>query len=272
MAKRTGKRVMVTGASRGIGRAAAIAFAARGDDVVLVARSSDGLAAAAREAEALGVHAEAIPIDVTDQASVTAGVERALARGPVDTLVNNAGVFQQTLFLSQDPAWQRHELDVNYFGAQRVTRAILPSMIARGAGTIVNVSSLIGSIPCPTVANYCASKAALDAWSHALRGEVAHHGVRVVVFIPSHTETEQAMETTSFDGVPAMKVSYTVKQLLHAADRAPRRFAVSPVFRAFLRVAGIFPGWAEGQMRKSTRRLVDRPAIDVDRRRLNAQP
>jgi short-subunit dehydrogenase len=177
--------------------------------------------------------------------------------GPIDVLVNNAGVFQQALFLAQDRAWQQHEMNVNYFGAQRVTRAVLPSMLDRGRGTIVNVSSLVGSIPCPTVANYCATKAALDAFSHALRGEVQGRGLRVVVFVPSHTDTEQARETTRFDGVPAMTVEYTVRQLLHAVDRAPRRFAVSPVFRMFLRVAGVFPGWAEAEMRKSTRALVD---------------
>ena len=143
----------------------------------------------------------------------------------------------------------------NFFGAQRVTRAVLPSMLSRRSGTIVNVASLLGAIPCPTAANYGATKAALINWSHALRGEVDRHGVRVVVFLPSHTATEQAKQVR-FDGVTSLPVDYVVTQLLRATDRAPRSFAASPVFRAFLRLAGLFPGWAERQMRRSTESLL----------------
>ena len=183
------RRVLVTGASRGIGRATALALARRGERVVLCARSREGLEAVAREA---GERAEIAVLDVTDDESVARALGEILARGPVDVLVNNAGVYEQQLFLAQDPAWQRREMEVNYFGALRVTRAVLPSMLTRGRGTIVNVSSLIGAIPCPATASYCASKAALNAWTHALRGEFSHRGVRTVVFMPSHTATEAA--------------------------------------------------------------------------------
>lgn len=246
-------RVLVTGASRGIGRQAALAFARRGSSVVLAARSGPELATLARECAALGVDAQPVVLDVTDDDSVRDGVRAALDRGPIDVLVNNAGIFGQDRFLAQDPAWRRREMDVNYFGPQRMACAVLPSMVARGSGTIVNVSSIVGAIPCPTVANYSGTKAALNAWSHALRGEVAHRGVKVVVFLPSHTDTAQAQETTTFEGVPALPVAYTVGQLLVAVDRAPRQFAASPVFRMFLRLAGLFPGWAEGRMAATTR-------------------
>lgn len=254
------RRVLVTGASRGIGRQTALALARRGDRVVLCARSRSELEAIA---ERIGPRAEVLPMDVTDDASVAAAIEAALARGPIDVLVNNAGVYDQRLFLDQDPAWQRREMEVNYFGALRVTRAVLPSMLARGVGTIVNVSSLIGAIPCPATASYCATKAALNAWSHALRGEVAHHGVRVVVFLPSHTDTAQA-QRTRYDGVRSLPVEYVAEELLRAMDRAPRSFAASPVFRVFLRLAGLFPAWAERQVAGSTRALVrelERPAL-----------
>jgi short-subunit dehydrogenase len=262
-------RILVTGASRGIGRATALLLARRGVRVVLAARSESELDALARAIDELGGTAEVLSLDVSDDASVADGIARTLAHGPVDALVNNAGVFDQRPFLAQDPAWQRHEMDVNYFGAQRVTRAVLPAMIRRGTGTIVNVSSLVGAIPCPTVANYCGTKAALNAWSHALRGEVARHGVRVVVFMPSHTATEQALASTRFDGVPALPVDYTAAQLVKALDRAPRSFAASPVFRMFLRLAGIFPAWAERQMAASTKALLEPTkahALTADRR------
>jgi short-subunit dehydrogenase len=245
-------RILITGASRGIGRATALALAARGDHLVLCARSEEELAQVAREA---GGRAEAVPMDVTDEDSVCRAVSRALAGGPIDALINNAGIYSQGPFLRQPEEQQRREMEVNYFGALRVTRAVLPSMIERRKGTIVNVSSLLGAIPCPAVANYSATKAALNAWTHALRGEVDPYGIRTVVFMPSHTDTEQARSTT-FEGVTVLPLDYTVSQLLHALDRAPRSFAASPVFRTFLRLAGVFPAWAEAQMRATTRALL----------------
>jgi len=249
------RRILITGASRGIGRTTALALARRGDRVIIAARSAEALHRLAREIEALGGAAEVAVLDVTDADSVRSAADAILAGGPVDVLVNNAGVFRQERFLGQDPAWRRHEMDVNLFGAQRVTEALLPSMIGRGVGTIVNVSSLLGAIPCPTAAHYSATKAALNAWSHALRGEIARHGLRVVVFLPSHTDTEQG-RTVRFDGVRALPVAYTASQLVRAIDRAPRTWVASPVFRAIARLAGVFPGWAEARMRSSTEALL----------------
>ena len=148
---------------------------------------------------------------------------------------------------------------MNYLGALRMTRAFLPSMIAARRGTIVNVSSLLGAIPAPASANYSATKAALNAWSHALRGEVAPHGVKVVVFMPSHTDTE-AGKSTRFEGVHVLPVAYVVKELLRAIDRTPRSWVSSPVFRMFVRLAGIFPGWAERQMQKTTKHALALPS------------
>ncbi|MEZ4448414.1 MAG: SDR family NAD(P)-dependent oxidoreductase [Nannocystaceae bacterium] len=248
------RRVLVTGASRGIGRAAAEGIAARGATVVLAARAASGLEEVARAIEAKGGRAERAVMDVSDDDSVEAAAREVLARGPVHVVVNNAGVFDQRPFLAQPAETQRRELEVNYFGALRVTRALLPAMLERREGLVVNVSSMVGAIPCPTVANYSASKAALEAWTHALRGEVAGRGVQVMVFRPSHTDTEQARTTTTFDGVPMMTVEYTVGQLLRAIERRPRVFTVSPVFRLFVRLAAIFPAWGERQMARSTAR------------------
>ncbi len=256
MSTDSSKRILITGASRGIGRATALELARRGHRLVLAARDLDRLHEAAREVEAAGSVAQVVELDVTSDASVERAAEEILAEGPLDVLINNAGVFQQRVFLEQDPAWARHEMDVNYFGAQRVTRALLPAMARRRSGTIVSVSSLLGAIPAATVANYCGTKAALNAWSHALRGEVERHGVRVVVFMPSHTATEHAMEATRFDGVYALPVDYTAKQLVRATERAPRSMAASPVFRMFLRLAAVFPAWAERQMNASTRAML----------------
>lgn len=252
----TGRRVVVTGASRGIGRAAAEALAARGAEVVLAARTRLQLEEVARGIADRGGRAEVIELDVSDAASVEAGAREVLARGPVHVVVNNAGIFDQRPFLEQDPRQQQRELEVNYFGPLRVARAFLPAMMAQRDGLIVNVSSMVGAIPCPTVANYSASKAALEAWTHALRGEVRHAGVHVMVFRPSHTDTEQARTTTTFEGVPFMRLDYTVAQLLKAMAKRSRVFTVSPVFRVFVRLAALFPAWGERQMAKTTARAV----------------
>ena len=152
-----------------------------------------------------GARVDTIALDVANEEEVSRVLGARMDERPADMLVNNAGVVMPGRFLELASKEFRQMMEVNYFGALRVTRAVLPSMIARRSGTIVNVSSIVGAVPCPTVASYCGTKAALNAWSHALRGEVAQHGVRVVVFLPSHTDTEQALASTRFDGVIALR-------------------------------------------------------------------
>lgn len=250
------QRVVITGASRGIGRHTALALARRGVHLVLVARQVGPLEAVAAEARSCGAGSvQVVTLDVTDEVSVKAGAQAILALGPVDVLINNAGGCEQAPFLQRTAANLEYEMSVNYFGPQRMLRALLPAMLERGSGTVLNVSSLLGAVPCPTTANYSGAKAALNAWSHALRGEVAARGVRVVVFMPSHTDTESA-HRLRFDGVYILPLEYTVKQLLWALDNTPRSYTTSPFFRLFVWLAGVFPGWAERRMAESTRALL----------------
>jgi short-subunit dehydrogenase len=250
------QRIVITGASRGIGRHTALALAQRADHLILVARQIGPLEEVAAEALKRGAaSAQVVSIDLTDAASVENGAREILEVGPVDVLINNAGSCVQAPFLQRTAADLEHEMSINYFGAQRMVRAVLPSMLARGSGTILNVSSLLGAVPCPTTANYSGAKAALNAWSHALRGEVSERGVRVVVFMPSHTQTESGSHAR-FDGVYILPLEYTVEQLLFALDHKPRSYTTSPFFRLFVWLAGVFPGWAERQMANSTRALL----------------
>jgi NAD(P)-dependent dehydrogenase (short-subunit alcohol dehydrogenase family) len=182
---------VVTGASSGIGKAVALAFAAAGARVALVARSAAKLEAVAQEARQRGGNALAVPTDVTERAQVDAMVERVLREfGRIDVLVNNAGIG------AHGPFWQTPYEDferivrVNFFGAAYCTSAVLPHMIARHAGRIVNVSSIIGKRAYPGNAAYCASKFALEGFAEALRTEVRHHGIRVIQVCPGFTETE----------------------------------------------------------------------------------
>lgn len=184
------RRILVTGASRGIGRETALQLAAAGHTVILAARDEPALIALAQEIVRRGGQAETLPLDLTDDVQVQAAVTALQRRGGCDVLVNNAGLSEQAEFLLQSVAEQRAEMELNYWGSLRITRALLPAFIARGTGLIVNVSSLLGSVAAPTTANYGATKAALEAWSHALRGEVSRFGVQVTVFVAPHTQTE----------------------------------------------------------------------------------
>lgn len=252
------RRILITGASRGIGRATALHLASQGHSVILAARQSDSLEQAAREALALGGRVEVVCLDVTDEREVNVTIARLLEVGPIDVVVNNAGTCVQREFLEQTPEEQRSEMDLNYFGVQNVTRAVLPAFIKRGEGYLVNVSSLLGTSAAPTTANYSASKAALEAFSDGLRGEVRRSGIHVTVFVAPPTQTELG-HGTEFRGVAVLPAAYVAQQLAHAIHRMPRRAAAGPIYGALLRVAGWFPGWMERQMCKSVAHLLAAP-------------
>jgi len=248
----TPKRILITGASRGIGRETARLLAAAGHTVVLAARDAAALEAVATELRAAGGRVEAVPVDVTDDASVDTAVTKLLADAPCDVVVNNAGVCEQDAFLDQPLAQQRAEMELNYWGAVRLTRALVPAFVRRGAGLVVNVSSLLGSVASPTTANYGATKAALESWSHALRAELAGTGVGVTVFVAPHTDTEMGRRVR-FEGVTSLPVAYTARQLVRAIDRAPRRYAGSPVYDVLLLLARLFPAFFEARVGASAR-------------------
>jgi short-subunit dehydrogenase len=182
-----GAVVVVTGASRGIGRAVARAAAARGARVGLVARSRGDLEDVLAEAGGNGVVA---PADVADPAALEralSAVEEAL--GPIDVLVNNAGIGAYGRFAETDPVVVERVLAVNYLAAARAMRLVLPGMLERGRGHVVNVASVAGRIAPPFEAAYAASKFALIGLSEAVDLEVAGRGVRVSVVDPGVVAT-----------------------------------------------------------------------------------
>jgi len=242
------KVVFVTGASRGIGLETARAFASAGARVVLGARTESDLVAAAREIEARGGSAFAVLLDVTSDASVAQAVAAATRHfGRIDVLVNNAGVSAQALVADADFETLTRQMDVNYFGVVRMVRALLPAMLERGEGTILNIGSVAGRVPYPSMATYGASKAALHAFSQALRGEVAHRGVSVVTVIPGHS-SGGAGATVALDG-PTLETPAQIARTVVRAAARPRREVVSGwPNRIFLRVARLSPWFAEGAM------------------------
>jgi 3-oxoacyl-[acyl-carrier protein] reductase len=190
----TGKKAIVTGAGKGIGRAIASALAARGVHLGLLARSAadlDALAAGLRREH--GITSAVAVADVADRPSVeaaTASLRDAL--GGLDIVVNNAGIAQAGTVLTMTPdAWERH-FAVNVFGVYYVTRAVLPGMIAQGGGDIINVSSTAGDRGAATLSAYSASKAAVSRFSESVAQEVRKHNIRVTTLLPSTVNTEMA--------------------------------------------------------------------------------
>lgn len=185
------RHALITGAGRGIGRAVAVALAREGLDVSLLARSGAELDAAARECRVLGVRAFPRVCDLLEPDSVDGAVRDAAdALGPVDVLVSNAGVFLDKPVTATSLEEWRRVLDVNLTGAFVVTKAVLPSMIEREFGIILQVASTAGLQGYHGQSAYCASKHGMLGFARALQLEVQKYGIRVHALCPGGVETE----------------------------------------------------------------------------------
>jgi short-subunit dehydrogenase len=249
------KTVFITGASRGIGLAMARAFGQSGATVLMLARQRDTLEREARALQAEGLRVWWHMADVTDGASVHNAVAAAMAaHGRIDVLVNNAGQGHQRPFLQQSMAQARGEMDTNYFGVLHMLHAVLPHMLAADSGVVLNVSSVCGMVGTPSMANYSASKAALNLLIHSLRGELAHTRIRLGLLVPGHTATELG-RSNRFDRVPindpVRVAGVAVKAVLNPR---PEWFASSD--RMLYRLGRLSPRLAEWIMAGTTRAVM----------------
>jgi 3-oxoacyl-[acyl-carrier protein] reductase len=189
---------IVTGGARGIGGAIAAAFAAEGADVVIADRLGADVAAPVVAAiEGAGRRALLVPTDVTDEAQVRAMVDRAhSAFGAVDVLVNNAGTVSQHRFHELPVEEFDRVVAVNLRGVFLCTRFVLPRMLERGSGCIINVASQLGQIGGTEMVHYSASKAAVIGLTKALAREVSTRGIRVNAIAPGPIQTDMLAEET----------------------------------------------------------------------------
>ncbi|MCS6805638.1 MAG: SDR family NAD(P)-dependent oxidoreductase [Acidobacteriota bacterium] len=190
--KLDGKVCIVTGASRGLGRAMAIALAEAGADVVVTARSEAALQETARDIRALGQRTLAVSCDVHHMSSVLNVVDKTLAEfGQVDVLINNAGGGEMRPLIETDEAQWLRIIDLNINSTFRFCRAVGPHMIARRRGKVINMSSVYGLIGDKHVSSYCAAKAAIISFTRALALEWAEYNITVNALAPGYIYTER---------------------------------------------------------------------------------
>jgi short-subunit dehydrogenase len=220
------KTVIVTGASSGIGREAAIAFAHAGANLVLASRNETALNEVAAEIAPFAGRISVIPTDVTQQAAVEAMVHQAAEElGSVDILVNNAGVGLNALLAEGSMTNIRRLFEVNVFGALHCIQAVVPYMKRQGKGQIINVSSLAGKIATPRNGAYAATKFALTAISDALRLELTDYGITVTTVYPGITDTafgENVLKEVDVPPVPRIVRGVSARRVANAIVRAAR--------------------------------------------------
>ncbi len=246
------KIAWITGASSGIGEALAEALAERGARLVLSARREDRL----RQVQAACAHPErhlVLPLDLADAASLGAAAQQALdAFGRIDVLINNGGIGQRGRAVETQIEVDRRIMEVNYFGTVALTKAVLPSMLARGSGHVVVVSSLVGTFSTPRRSAYAASKHALHGFFDALRAEVHDAGVRVTVVCPGFVRTAISIHALQADGTPhgamdaaqqhGLAPDVCARKILRAVERGKAEVYIAGKEKAAVYLKRFLPG------------------------------
>lgn len=219
------KNALITGAGKGIGKAIAIALAKEGVNVILISRTQADVNQLAIETNNLGVKSLALSADVSDINSINTAVEKALAEFKnIDILINSAGIASFGKFLELEPeAWERI-IQVNLMGTYYATRAVMPNMIERQTGDIINISSTAGLNGNALTSAYSASKFAVLGLTDSLMQEMRKHNIRVTALTPSTVATDMAKDLNLTDGNPEKVMqSEDIAELIIAQLKLSRR-------------------------------------------------
>ena len=211
------KVVWVTGASSGIGEAVAIAFSKEGARLVLSSRNAAELERVRRSCAGDGHRV--IPLDLTDTDLLPAAAEKV---GHVDILVHSGGVSQRSLAADTDLATDRAIMDLNFFGTVALTKAVLPSMLAKKSGQIVPISSVVGYVGTPLRSTYAASKHALHGFFDSLRAEVSKDGIVITIVCPGYIRTNVSRNALTGNGKAFGKMDSTHERAMRPEEAARR--------------------------------------------------
>ena len=257
-----GLRVLITGASQGIGRALAVAAAARGAKVLAAARSEDLLAQLAAEARGRGGVIETIQADVTVPEHRDRMTGAALRHfGGLDVLVNNAGVGATGHFAEAGPERLRQIMEVNVFALIEMTRLALPLMKQGRTPALVNVSSVAGKRGIPARSEYSASKFAVEGFSEALRPELSKDGIDVIVVCPGLTQTNfsqnmlEQKALLQLDHMRGMTPEQVAEAILRSLARGRNEVCLTLQGRLIAWVSRFFPRLADRFARRKVRAL-----------------
>lgn len=241
-----GKVVAITGAGRGIGLATARALAARGARVSIGDLDAD----LAREAAASLPGAHGGALDVRSKASFARFLEETRASlGPVDILINNAGIMPMGRFEQEDDAISDAQIDINLRGVIHGMKLVLPAMKARRQGHIVNVASLAGRVPIPGASVYCATKFAVIGLTESVRQEVRDQGIDVTLVLPSRVSTELSSGTGS-GGIPTAAPEDVADAIVAALQERLPEVTAPRYLQPFSHAMQVMPRWLEGPVRK----------------------
>jgi uncharacterized protein len=247
--------VVITGASSGIGKATALAFAKRGVRVTLAARSRGPLEEVASACRGFGHPAEVITADVSKADDCAALIERAEAIAPIDVLVNNAGIGRFDPVVSAKNEDFEAMMQTNFFGTVYTTRAVLPHMLQRRGGSIVNVASIAGIMGFAGMSGYCASKFAIIGFTESLRNEVQGAGIKVSLVCPATTETN-FFDTAEKDKMPgasrlmrSLDSDAVAKAIVRSARTGKARIMLPIEAHTYMRMKELFPRLAHSLMR-----------------------
>jgi NAD(P)-dependent dehydrogenase (short-subunit alcohol dehydrogenase family) len=214
----SGRTVAITGAARGLGLATARALAERGARVAIGDLDGDLARVEAAALPGPGPHA-GYPLDVTDPESFERFLEATAELGPLDVLINNAGIMPVRAFAEEDPLVTRRQIEINLLGVTTGTRLALARMLPRGRGHVVNVSSAAGRVAVPGEAVYTATKHAVVGFGEALRVELRGSGVDISTIMPSLAATELASGMRPPRFVPMVKPEQVAKAIVKTLER-----------------------------------------------------
>lgn len=249
------QRILITGAGGGIGSETALALAEKGAELVLVDRNAQRLEQLKLQVEARGGKAHLVSCDLAAAGAPQALAKQAIAAmGGVDVLVNCAGIASFGLFSDETPEGIEALWRVNVLVPMQLTRALLPQMIARGNGRIVNLGSIFGSIAFAYFTAYSASKFAMRGFSEALRRELEGSGVGVTYVAPRYTKTPlndgAVSRMAQAVGMNSDEPATVARHVVRAIEKGKKDYYIGWPESLFVRINAIFPRLVDGALRK----------------------